>query len=245
MDLEKVGSNTARNGFRNEDVVQDKFNNWHADIEATKWIEIMGYSIEGIKEIEAVKPAGNPKTDVSVTITTVNSKKHENISIKLVSNPKGFNQIDKRRVRNYKKFWNFSNIIEELLYLFTGEISPIRIGRDHRRMFFDEFNRNQQQLIVEWFRRNKNQIINDIIRGRGDHAANWMLVAQRLNSNARWVLKAINEVINFFPNGNVSISPRGSLRLGKITMQRKGGDNGRETANMLQFKINPAELFDS
>lgn len=27
-------------------------------------------------------------------------------------------------------------------------------------------------------------------------------------------------------------------------MQRKGGDNGRETANMLQFKINPTKLFD-
>ncbi|MBX7261288.1 MAG: hypothetical protein K1X26_06545 [Chitinophagales bacterium] len=27
-------------------------------------------------------------------------------------------------------------------------------------------------------------------------------------------------------------------------MQRKGGDNGRETAKMLQFKINPAELFE-
>ena len=27
-------------------------------------------------------------------------------------------------------------------------------------------------------------------------------------------------------------------------MQRKGGDGGRKTANMLQFKINPAELFN-
>ena len=26
-------------------------------------------------------------------------------------------------------------------------------------------------------------------------------------------------------------------------MQRKGGDNGRKTAQMLQFKINPAELL--
>jgi R.HinP1I restriction endonuclease len=26
-------------------------------------------------------------------------------------------------------------------------------------------------------------------------------------------------------------------------MQRKGGDGGRETARMLQFKINPALLF--
>ncbi len=28
-------------------------------------------------------------------------------------------------------------------------------------------------------------------------------------------------------------------------MQRKGGDGGRETAKMLQFKINPAELLEN
>jgi len=38
---------------------------------------------------------------------------------------------------------------------------------------------------------------------------------------------------------------RGNFRIGRITKQRKGGDGGRPTANMLQFKINPAELFDS
>ncbi|PIP30525.1 type II restriction endonuclease, partial [bacterium (Candidatus Howlettbacteria) CG23_combo_of_CG06-09_8_20_14_all_37_9] len=27
-------------------------------------------------------------------------------------------------------------------------------------------------------------------------------------------------------------------------MQRKGGDGGRESAKMLQFKINPVELFE-
>jgi hypothetical protein len=28
-------------------------------------------------------------------------------------------------------------------------------------------------------------------------------------------------------------------------VQRKGGDGGRETAKMLQFKINPALLFEA
>jgi len=36
----------------------------------------------------------------------------------------------------------------------------------------------------------------------------------------------------------------GSLKIGRIAMQRKGGDDGRKTAQMVQFKINPAELFD-
>ena len=40
------------------------------------------------------------------------------------------------------------------------------------------------------------------------------------------------------------MTKQGNFRIAKIGMQRKGGDGGRPTANMLQFKINPAELFD-
>jgi len=58
------------------------------------------------------------------------------------------------------------------------------------------------------------------------------------------VRKSINEAMNVFGNGDVAISPRGSLNIGKIGMQRKGGDGGRDTAKMLQFKINPVELFN-
>jgi hypothetical protein len=32
--------------------------------------------------------------------------------------------------------------------------------------------------------------------------------------------------------------------MGKITIQRKGGDAGKDTVNMLQFKFNPCLLFD-
>ena len=51
--------------------------------------------------------------------------------------------------------------------------------------------------------------------------------------------------MNIFGKGSVEITSQGSLRIGKIGMQRKGGDGGRPTANMLQFKINPIRLFDN
>ena len=54
----------------------------------------------------------------------------------------------------------------------------------------------------------------------------------------------MNFCLNHFGNGTIEITKQGNFKIGKITMQRKGGDNGRETAKMLQFKINPAELFD-
>jgi len=49
--------------------------------------------------------------------------------------------------------------------------------------------------------------------------------------------------MNVFADGSVRITTQGSLKIGKITMQRKGGDAGRDSAKMLQFKINPVELF--
>lgn len=67
--------------------------------------------------------------------------------------------------------------------------------------------------------------------------------SSKTENQARWILKPMNYCLNFFGNGKVFISPKGTFKIGKITMQRKGGDGGRPTANMLQFKINPAELF--
>lgn len=87
-------------------------------------------------------------------------------------------------------------------------------------------------------------IVSDILRGRGEFSAEWVLVAQKIENNARWVLKNINEVIQYYSKGEVEMSPRGSINIGRIGVQRKGGDGGRPTANMLQFKIDPTELFD-
>ena len=50
--------------------------------------------------------------------------------------------------------------------------------------------------------------------------------------------------MHHYPQGPVRMSPQGSINLGRIGVQRKGGDNSRETADMLQFKIDPTELFD-
>ena len=53
----------------------------------------------------------------------------------------------------------------------------------------------------------------------------------------------MNKVMSFFGSGSIDITSRGSLKIGKITMQRKGGDGGKDTAKMLQFKINPGLAF--
>ena len=59
----------------------------------------------------------------------------------------------------------------------------------------------------------------------------------------KWALKPMNFCLNLFGNGEVEITKQGSIKIGNITIQRKGGDGGRKTAQMLQFKINPCLVF--
>ncbi len=87
-------------------------------------------------------------------------------------------------------------------------------------------------------------IILDIVKGRGKFAAEWILVAQKYEDIFRWILKPINIAINHYSEGKVEITNRGNLKIRRIGMQRKGGDAGMETANMLQFKVDPIELFN-
>ena len=247
MDLIKKGSQTAKDGFKNERDIVEKFNNWEKDKTAQEWLKIMGYELDEIEFVEAVIISGY-KTDVQVQVR-IKLKKAidvENLQVKLVSNVRGFNQIDKRKVDKYVEMWHIPKNVEIILKKYTGEIKPtIKSPRDSRRTFMDEFSEKSQKILINWLEQNKSLIVNDIIKGRGKFAAEWMLVAQKTEKQARWILKPINFVINFFGNGKVAITPRGSVKIGRITMQRKGGDGGRESAKMLQFKINPAELFDT
>ena len=242
-----LGSQTAKNGFINEDDIVNKFNNWKNDEDAKKWLLIMQYNLAEIEFVKAVKLSGF-KTDVQaqVTVKLKQAIDVQNMQVKLVSNLQGFNQIDKRWVDKYVEMWNIPNVIISILKRYTGEIVPtIPNPQDKRRMFANEFEEKDQRLILKWLNDNKTLIVSDILKGRGQFSAEWTLVAQKLNSNSRWILKPMNFCLNYFGNGEIEITKRGNFKIGRITMQRKGGDGGRNTANMLQFKLNPAELFDS
>jgi hypothetical protein len=112
-------------------------------------------------------------------------------------------------------------------------------------MFLDEMGKADQNKLLNFLNENKILIISDILKGRGEFSADWTLVILKVNGENRWILKSINHVMNVFGSGDIRITDKGSVKIGKVTMQRKGGDRGRKTAQMLQFKINPVELFKS
>jgi hypothetical protein len=50
-------------------------------------------------------------------------------------------------------------------------------------------------------------------------------------------------VVNFYGQGEILLTKKGNLKIGQVVIQRKGGDAGKDTANMLQFKFDPCLLF--
>ena len=193
------------------------------------------------------------KADAQIRIVIIigNILKIENLSLKKANSDADYNQVDKRSVDVYQEMWGFNNEISCWLKLFTAENNPKSFSncigkvklRDKRRMFLDEMPEDIRNKIVRFFKENRIIIISDILKGRGGFSANWMLVT-RYNKNENtttWILRDINAVMNFFGSGEVEISPKGSLYIGKITMQRKGGT---PDPTKLQFKIKPCELFE-
>lgn len=190
-----------------------------------------------------------PKLRILITIGKI--IKVENLSLKKANSDADYNQVDKRWVDTYKEIWKFDDDVAFGLKLFTGEINPyscpeiikIKTLRDKRRMFLDELPEELRNKIKKFFSENKILVVTDILKGRGGLSANWILVT-RYNTNddtTTWILKDINTGMNFFGCGNVEMSPRGSLYIGRISMQRKGGT---PDPTKLQFKIKPCELFE-
>lgn len=240
----ELGSNIAKNGFKNEDEIRDKFNNWKLDEDARVWLAAMNYKVAEIESVVATKPHGE-KADVEVLIKTKSDSKKEGISIKLVSSANGFNQIDKRWLAHYVKMWKIPADVEAALKLFVGETPPNKPSEKPDRMYLSELEPEQAKAVIDFFTANREMIVSDLFAGDGAHAAGWVMVALKSSDKPRWVIRTDADTIRFFSEGKVELTRNGNLKIGRITMQRKGGDAGRETAKMLQFKINPALLFDA
>jgi hypothetical protein len=266
-----LGSKTAKGGFKNEIFIINKFNNWVNDTDAQEWLKIMGYEKKFISSIEAIqiptvinrnklkkhniskdeyeKIVRFKKADAQIKLIIKIGLivKYEYISIKKANISANFNQVDKRSVDFYQEMWYFDDEIKYYLKLFTGEIKPPKSDfanlRNKNRLFFNEMPEKIQKKIIDFFTINKFLVISDIFKGRGGLSAGWMLVTRSNPKNRKYdfVLKDINTTINFYANGDITISKRGSLNIAKVFMQRKGGT---PDPTKLQFKFCPLQLFE-
>ena len=169
----------------------------------------------------------------------------ENLSLKKANKKAGFNQIDKRSVDSYQIMGRFSDRLSKLLKFFTGEFLPFAYRsyatpRDPRRLFISELRPSDQKIVIDFFTQNKHLVISDIIMGRGALKSDYVLVTEKDEDRYQWTIADIATVCNFYSQGEVELSPRGNLKIGRITLQRKGGT---PDPTSLQFKFNPLTLF--
>jgi hypothetical protein len=108
-------------------------------------------------------------------------------------------------------------------------------------MYLDEIKKTKVDELILFFSVNKTLIFNDVLRGRGALSADWFLVTRKNGEFIDWILKDINFVCNFFSQGEVEVTKRGNLKIGRMTAQRKGGTPDPKS---LQFKLNPLNLFE-
>lgn len=89
------GSLIAKSGFDNEKDVCNKFMAWKSDKDAQNWLITMGYKIEEIESVTANILHGY-KADVNllVQIKLKALLDTQNIQVKLVTSPQGFNQVE-------------------------------------------------------------------------------------------------------------------------------------------------------
>lgn len=151
----------------------------------------------------------------------------EPISVKLIRNKSGFNQIDKRWVDNYKELFKMSDEMSVKLKLYCGEIKYNNpTARDSRRLFIDEIKSGLLNEIITFFEQYKKDMISTFFKGNGEGAAKWILVVHKDSDNQKFILKDMEDVIDFYANGDTYVTKNGNMKIGQVSMQRKGGDGG-------------------
>lgn len=236
-------SKGAKGGFQNEHDVIASFN--AMTDEAIIWLRHMGHEPSTISKVNAYKAPPRVKPDIYVEIISRNGSETvtEKISVKLASNARGFNQIDRGRVLDrYSKLWqSLSSDAATGLRLFTGDLSPLPGAGNKKRMLLPDLPEHLRDAIIDFFESQKVAVITDLLAGREPHKAEWFLAVNRSNHTSN--LRPMTAAIEYYSQGKVGLTPRGSLSIGRITAQRKGGDKGAPSANDLQFKFNPNEMI--
>ena len=241
----------AIGGFKNEDWIASEFNNWICSYWARGWLKTMKYDPDKIEHLcsQTTRKMGFfNKADILVLV----EDNVEWISVKKFT--ASFNQIDKKWTDTYAKQWKMSEEVTHIFKRYCGEPKyrprdllddkQLEQISDKRRFNMNELSEVQREQLLDFLNENRKKIVKDVVGGSGKASAKWMLlIEEKDGSPYRSALLPIDRVIEHCIGG-AAITDRGNIKLGQLTIQRKGGDAGKHTAQMLQFKFSPRGLFD-
>jgi hypothetical protein len=176
-----------------------------------------------------------------------------------------YNHVERKYLDFYAQKWSIPKDVYIALKKFVGEVdaqgnaisieelkreaellrtSPGKLSKI-RRTLLNRMDHQTIENVKKFFMMNKMKILKDVFIG--DETIKFFIFVKRQGGLAYYYIVRTEDVINVYSRGDVRITPRGSLLIGRVELQRKGGDHWTKSgwvdasASQLQFKIKPSE----
>jgi hypothetical protein len=259
-----VASEAAKRGFKAEDrIINAINNNDEVGKKIIKAIEdLCGYSLTSYS---AFKCPPRAKADIAIT----HNGKQILISVKEFDVDIGFdyNHVERKYVDFYARKWSIPKDVYVALKKFVGEvnakgdpisieelqreaellgISPGKLSKK-RRTFLNQMDDKTIESVKRFFSENKMKILKDVFID--DEAIEFFIVVKRQKGLAYYYILSTKDVLDTYGKGDIKVTPKGSLLIGRVELQRKSGDHRTArgwvdiSASQLQFKIKPSECI--
>jgi hypothetical protein len=240
-------SDAARRGLKAEKVLIQKINDRE---ESCKWMVEECCQCTGYGNFKAHKPNNKDKPDIIIHEDAEALKAFCGISMKTFKTEVSFGHANRGTLETYVKDLGIPGEVAKTLRSYTTK------DDDGQRVMLNEAPCEDQRELLKFFTQFQRHIVSHILRGKEESQlkADWMLFheanddnwPERVGDKQFWHLYSIQAVIDCCCSELPEINGNGNLILGLgLTLQRKGGDNGAESANDLQFKINPMVIHEA
>ena len=225
-----VASKTAKNGFKEEDLVVNDIN----QIEELKF-NFSKFLDNPLKTFS--KNVGTSKTDISDGKTNIQVKKHK---------INQFGQIDRHYVSYFfekiPELENHKKILEGMCQLPILDNGLCDKTKDVVKMTTDNYQQKELDDLIKDLNKYKSKVIDYAFLGYEEkNKPNVLLGVEydKEKNRNKMIFYKMQSVIKYLNTQEFKIRKSGTvIQLGDtFTMQRKGGDSGKKTANHLQFKL--------
>ena len=238
---EQYNRDAARNGREAEKILTSYIQN-HED--STAWIaEDIG--LYSYARTSARHRAGIEKPDI-VLSDTKEEKDYGFISLKCCKKfDTAFNQIKRCSVASFKEEFDVPEEVIAILKKYT---------EGKKKLLPGNYSQKELDRLLTFLTENWRPLLASAFTGKHKKLqANWLLLHEwtpdwRINVGIKASSKLIymQNILKLFNGIEVSYTKRGTIAFGAgVTLQRKGGDKGKDSANDLQFKLRIKPLLDT
>lgn len=238
--LSYTNSQTAKNGYKEEELVCKDLNN---TLIRKAFMPILGNNYN-----ECNRMTGNNKTDI------VSNNKLLKGQVKKYKKGQ-FQQLDRHwtscLIQNIPELNEISQILIDLFeYPLLPNGTHVDKTKNIKKLCVSNYSQEILSNLLELLNKYKKQILEYAFYGSNIETQPEYLFGVEYQNNKRnkIVVCKIVDIIAYLEQLNFKISPRKTAILlgdnSTISLQRKGGDSGRKSSNQLQIKIILSNLID-